>query len=276
MLRDLLKNVVPEEILKEIPRSFEIVGNREKAVAIIDWDEKYDLYKKEIASAIMSLNKNVKSVLFAKTGRKGELRLYEFDIIGDKNTEVIHKEHGYFLKLDPQKVYFSPREATERQRISSKVKEGEKILYLFSGISPFAIAIAKRIKDVKIFCVEINKNAVKYAEENKKINKIGNKIYNIVCDVRNLSLKQKFDRILVTLPISTENFLLIALKFAKENTIIHYYNWGKKENLYEFAINQIEEACKKFNFRYEILEKTKVLPYAPKIYKIRIDFRILL
>ncbi|MFH7903117.1 MAG: class I SAM-dependent methyltransferase family protein [Candidatus Aenigmatarchaeota archaeon] len=274
MLKEKLKDKIPKEILDKIPRSFDIIGNKEKAIAIIDWNETYDKYKNEIAKAIMELNKNVKSVLFKKTPRKGNLRLYEFEIIGDENTEVIHKEYGYFLKLDPTKVYFSPRESTERQRIASKVKENEKILYLFSGIAPFAFAIFKKIKNVKIYCIEINKYAIKYAEENKKINKVENKLFNIICDVRYLNLKEKFDRILVTLPISTENFLIKALEFAKENTIIHYYNWGKEDNLFEKALNDIEEATKLFNFNYEILEKIKVLPYAPKIYKVRIDFKV--
>ncbi|MEM5831774.1 MAG: class I SAM-dependent methyltransferase family protein [Candidatus Aenigmatarchaeota archaeon] len=274
MLKTLLKNIIPEEALKKIPGSFDIVGNRDKAVAIIDWDESMDKYKNEIAEAIKKFNKNVKSVLFKKSGRKGELRLYEFEIVGDKNTEVIHKEYGYFLKVDPQKVYFSPREATERQRIASKIKDGEKILYLFSGISPLAFAIVKKVKNVKIFCVEINKYAIKYSEESKKLNKIKNEIVNIICDVKNLKLKSKFDRIIVTLPISSENFLLKALEFAKENTIIHYYNWGKEENPFEKAIKDVEEACKKFKLNFEILEKIKVLPYAPKIYKVRIDFRV--
>lgn len=274
MLKEKLKDKIPKEILDKIPRSFDIIGNKEKAVAIIDWNEIYDRYKNEIAKAIMELNKNVKSVLFKKTPRKGNLRLYEFEIIGDRNTEVVHKEYGYFLKLDPTKVYFSPRESTERQRIASKVRENEKILYLFSGIAPFAFAIFKKIKDVRIYCIEINKYAIKYAEENKKINKVENRLFNILCDVRYLNLKEKFDRILVTLPISTENFLIKALEFAKENTVIHYYNWGKEDNLFEKALNDIEEATKLFNFNYEILEKIKVLPYAPKIYKVRIDFRV--
>lgn len=272
MFKELLKNTIPKEVLEKIPRSFEIVGNREKAIAIIDWSEEYEEYKDMIAHAIMKLNKNIKSVIFVKSARRGDFRLYDFDVVGEKNTEVIHREYGYLLKVDPTKVYFSPREATERQRIASKVKEGEKILYLFSGISPFAFAIVKKVKDVKIFCVEINKKAIKYSEESKKLNKINRIIYNIICDVRNLNLRMKFDRILITLPLSPENFLLKALKFAKENTIIHYYNWGKKESLYDIAIKHIEDACKNFRFKYEILEKIKVLPYAPKIYKIRIDF----
>ncbi|MEM5828398.1 MAG: class I SAM-dependent methyltransferase family protein [Candidatus Aenigmatarchaeota archaeon] len=274
MFKDLLKDKIPIDILEKIPRSFDIIGNKEKALAIIDWDESYDKYKEEIAKAIMKTNKNVKSVLFKKSSRKGEFRLYDFEIVGEKNTEVIHKEFGYLLKLDPTKVYFSPRESTERQRIASMVKDNEKILYLFSGIAPFAVAIAKKVNNVKIYCVEINKVAVKYAEINKKLNKVENKIFNIVCDVKKLKLKEKFDRILITLPLSNENFLLKALEFAKNGTIIHYYNWGKEENPFENAINHLEEAKKKFNTEYKIINKSIVLPYAPKIYKVRIDAEI--
>ena len=271
MLKEILKDKVPKEILEKIPRSFDIVGNKEKAVAIIDWDGNY---KQEIFEAIKTLNKNVKSVLFKKSGRKGILRLYEFEVLGEKNTEVIHKEYGYYLKLDPQKVYFSVREATERQRIASKVTENEKILYLFSGIAPIAIAIAKKVKNVKIFCVEINKDAVKYAEENKKINKVSEKIFNIICDVNYLKLKEKFDRILVTLPISDENYFKKALEFAKKGTIIHYYNWGEESDPFKKALKDVEEACKEFGYNFEILDKQIVSEYAPKIYKIRMDVKV--
>ena len=73
---------------------YDIIGSREKAVALI---EKGGIKE---ANKIMKKHKNVKSVL--KRGeRKGVFRLYPTKLIkGDKNTEVIHRENNVILKLE--------------------------------------------------------------------------------------------------------------------------------------------------------------------------------
>jgi tRNA (guanine37-N1)-methyltransferase len=277
-LEEVLKNKLNETELKLIPKSFDIIGSKEKAVAIVEIPEELKQKEKLIAEAIMKLNKNVKSVLKKVSERKGELRLREYELLaGDVNTEVIHKEYGYLLKLDPQKVYFSPREATERQRIASQVKENETVLVMFSGIAPFAIAIAKKQPEVKkVYAIELNDIAHQYAIENVRINKLGHKIVLILGDVREVCKKyyEKFDRIVMPLPLGAENFLDVAIACLKENGIIHFYSWGKEPDLFSNALKLIEENCKKLNKKFEILSKRKVLPYKPRTYKICIEFKV--
>jgi len=269
MLREVLKNIIPKELQDKIPRSFDIVGSREKAVAIIEIPEELKNYKLEIAKAIQKLNKNVVTVLEKVGKREGIYRIYKYEkILGDE-TEVVHKEFGYKLKVDVTKVYFSPREATERQRIAKEVNENEKILILFSGIAPFAIAIAKQ-KNVKIFCVEINPYAVKYARENVKINKVENKVFNILGDAKYVKFRDFFDRIIMPLPLGAYDFLDVAFENIK-NGIIHLYHWGKDENEVR---EKIEKRLKEFDFETKILEIRKVLPYAPRIYKFQIKILV--
>lgn len=160
--------------------AFDIIGSKEKAVAIVEKDGK-------AAKEIISKHKNIKSVLQKKSARKGIYRIYKFKLLaGSKNTEVFHKEHGCVFKLDPRKTYFSPREATERQRIAKKVKGGEKILVMFSGVAPLPISILKQNPEVgKIYGIEINPSAHEYAAENLKLNKINpDKIVLINDDVK--------------------------------------------------------------------------------------------
>lgn len=277
-LKEILKNELSEEELKLLPRSFDIIGSKEKAVAIVEIPEELKDKEKIIGEALMKLHKNVKSVLKKVSERKGIERLRKYKLIaGDADTEVIHKEYGYLLKLDPQKVYFSPREATERQRVASKVKPGEKVLVMFSGVAPYCIAIAKKQAKVeKVYGIEINKAAHEYAKHNVRINGLSDKIILINGDVREVcpKLKEKFDRIVMPLPLGSETFLDLALKLVKKNGIIHFYSWGKEENLYENAIKAIEKYTKKFRKKYKILEKRKVLPYAPKTWKVCIDFKV--
>ena len=257
--------------------SFDIIGNKEKAVAIVEIGKGEN--EKEIAEEIMKKHKNIKSVLRKVSERKGELRLREYELIaGDKNTEVVHKEYGYCLKLDPQKVYFSPREATERQRIAEQVKPNEDVLVMFSGVCPYPLAIVKKQPKVrKILAVEINPDAHRYAEENVKLNKVEGKVFPILGDVKEVCPKYygKFDRVVMPLPLGAESFLDIAIKCLKlEGGIIHFYNWGSEDDLYSRALKLIEKNVKKLKKRFEILDKRKVLPYAPKKYKVCIDFKV--
>lgn len=248
---------------------YDIIGSKEKAVAIIESEDK------KFAEELMKKHKNVKSVLKKLSGREGKYRLYRLKLIaGDENTEVIHKEHGIRLKLDPKKVYFSPREGTERQRIARVVKENENVLVMFSGVAPYAIAIAKKV-NCKITCIEINPEACKYALENVKMNKVDKKIKIICGDVREecKKLKTKFDRILMPFPERAYEFLKYAFTLSKKGTVIHLYGISSEKRLFEDLEEKVIKEAKKSNVEIEIVNRQKVLPYAPKKWKVRIDIK---
>ncbi len=252
--------------------SFDVIGSGDKAVAIIEVADG----EKQFAKKIMEENKNIKSVLKKTSERKGKLRLRQFKLVaGDKNTEVIHKEYGCLLKLNPMKVYFSPREATERQKIATQVKPNETVLVMFSGISVFSIAIAKKQINVnKIYAVELNKDAHNYALENVRINKLSHKIVPIKGDVKKVC-KQfygKCNRVLMPLPLDSEKFLNVAVKCLKKNGVIHFYSLGKEDNLFQNALDIIDKKLRKLKKKYAIIGKRKMLAYAPYEYKICIDF----
>ncbi len=253
--------------------SYEIIGNKNKAIAIIESCGKSKM-DKERADEILNKLKNVKSILLKLSKRRGRLRKREYKLLaGDKDTEVIHKEYGYLIKLNPQETYFSPRELTERQRIASQVKKNEKILVMFSGTAPFIISIKKKQPDTKICGIELNKKAHEYALENIKLNKLKN-VNLINGDVRKIvpNLKEKFDRIIMPLPKSSNKFIDLAFKKIKKNGIIHYYSWGKKEE-YKKIKELINKEAKKSHKKIKIINIKKVLPYAPSIYKIAIDIK---
>jgi tRNA (guanine37-N1)-methyltransferase len=261
---------------KPIPSGFDVVGSREKAVAIVEIAEGMD--EKKVAEEIMKNNKNVKAVLKKVSERKGELRLREYELIGgSEDTEVTHKEHGYSLRLDPKKVYFSPREATERQRIAMQVRPNETILVMFSGISPIAVAIAKKQPDVKkIYCIEINPDAHHYAEDNVRINKLSHKISLICGDVLAEAKKihEKFDRILMPLPLGAKGFLEAAFDCLKENGIIHFYSIGEEPDPFSKALEEIRSVSTKLKKRIKVLNQKKVLQYSPGKWKVCIDFSV--
>ena len=247
--------------------AYEIIGSRERSVALIGPDVKSP---KRAAKEIMKRHKAVKSVL-QKTKRQGEFRLNPSKLIaGSRNTEVIHKENNYLIKIDPRKVYFSPREGTERQRIVEMVKSGERILVMFSGAAPYAIAIAKKYHQNKIVCIEINLKAVEYAEKSVRLNKLTN-IRNICWDVRRARSLGEFDRIIMPLPETAIEFLDEAVLHSKKGTIIHLYGFARDFKELE---KKVKEKAEIYNFKYKIVGRQKVLPYAPRVSKIRLDIKV--
>jgi tRNA (guanine37-N1)-methyltransferase len=261
---------------KLVPSSFDIIGSREKAVAIVEIPE--EVNGKEAAEVILKNHKNVKTVLQKTSKRKGEFRVREYKLLaGDTDTEVMHKEYGYVVKVDPQKAYFSPRESTERQRIAKQVKAGEVVMVMFSGVAPFAIAIAKKHPEVeRVIVVEMNPEAVKYADENIRINKLGHKILSLEGDVREACVKWygKCNRVVMPLPLGSEDFLDIAVNCLKDSGVIHFYNWGEEPEVFAKAEKLIDEKLKKMGREYKIIDRCVVLPYSPKRYKVCIDVEV--
>jgi tRNA (guanine37-N1)-methyltransferase len=266
-------------MVMKIPSSYDIVGSREKAVAIIEIPEELKDKEKEIAERILARHKNVKSVLKKVSGRKGIFRIrdYEF-LVGDPNTEVVHKESGCRFKLDPKKVYFSPREGTERLRIAKQVKTGERIMLMFAGVGVYGIIIAKKKPGVKkIICVEINPFAFGYMKENISLNKVNDKLIPILGDVKQKCKDWygKCDRVIMPLPHEAWKFLGTAYRCLKpEGGTIHLYLIEREESI-ENKVEKIIENFKKKIKKKIVYRIRKVLPYAPRTNKYCIDIRIL-
>jgi len=248
----------------------DIIGSREKAVAIIEKGGKKE------ALELMKRYANVKSVLKKLGGRSGVFRIYKLRLLaGEKNTEVVHREYGMLFRINPRKAYFSPREAEERQRIAALAKGGERILVMFSGVAPYAIAIAKQ-KNCEIVCVEINKKAVEYADENLKINKIAGSIENICADIKKVCKKiGKFDRILMPLPESADKFLPEAFALAKKGAVVQLYGISEEKSFFKDLEEKTKKIAEKSKTKYKIIQRQKVLPFGVRMWKVRIDLKII-
>ncbi|NPA23683.1 MAG: class I SAM-dependent methyltransferase family protein [Crenarchaeota archaeon] len=273
-VKDLLKDKIPRELLELVPTSFDIIGSRQGAVAIVEIPDELEGYKYEIAKAIMKINKHVRAVLRRVGPRRGTFRLYEYEILIPGPTEVIHKEAGYLIKLDPTKVYFSPRDQSDRLDIAEQVRDGETILYLFAGVAPYAIAICKRRNVHVIHCVEINPIAVRYMIENVRINKLKGKIVPIEGDVDKVAPEfyYKSDRVLMTLPLGACEYVHHGiLCIRREGGILHFYHVGKEPDIFAEAERLVYETARKLGRDVTIINRRVVRDYAPRMYKIRLD-----
>lgn len=236
------KKELTKEDLNKIPKSFDVIGN---ILIFTDFPKELKNKEKLIGEYLIKKFKNINTVTKKTKQYSGKLRTTKLKILaGDKNKETLHIESGIKLKVNPEKVYFSPRSGTERLRIAKLVKKGENVLVMFSGIAPYPLVISKHSKANEIYAIELNKQGHKYAEENIRINKIKN-ITLIQGDVRKVMPNKKFNRIIMPHPSDAESYLTLALKHLKKNGIMHLYVFEKQEN---FKILK-EKYSKKFKVK---------------------------
>ncbi|MBW2997337.1 class I SAM-dependent methyltransferase family protein [Candidatus Woesearchaeota archaeon] len=268
---EVTKKLTKKE-LDHLRRAYDVIGD----IAILEVPPELIKKEKLIAQTLLKLHKNINTVL-KKAGIHGtEFRTQPMKHLAGKRTKkTIHKEHGVRLKLDVEKVYFSPRLSTERKRIAQQVKKGERVLVMFSGCAPYPCVLAKNTKAKEIVGIEINPIGHDYGVENLKLNKIKN-VTLINSDVRDAVpiLKTKFNRIAMPLPKTAEDFLKTAFTAAKKGTIIHFYAF-EEQGKFKDAHARIRKACKKNKLKCRILKTTKCGQHAPRTYRICVDFKIL-
>jgi len=273
-LRSELRGSLPDHLIDIVPRSFDVIGSKQKAVALVEFPEGLEGHRKLIAEAIMRVQRNIVSVLAKSSAREGEFRTRELDLIaGDPDTEVLHKESGCVYRLDPRTVYFSPRESMERIRIASAVKDGEEVLVMFSGVGPFPICIAKRHGDVRATAVELNPHAHNYCIENVHLNRVADRIEPLLGDVRVVCkrLDRRYDRILMPLPKGAYKFLDIAVPLLKDGGVLNFYHWAPADDLYGEAESLVSQAFVREGRGVEFVDHVRVSQYSPRYWKVRID-----
>ena len=175
------------------------------------------------AEQVLSSRPNLHTVLFAASEVEGEYRTKRFTVLAGKpttRTEVV--EHGARLTLDLSAAYFSARLATERQRIAALSRDKEVVLDMFAGVGPFAIALSKKAD--LVLAADINPAAVSLMLYNLERNRIRN-VLPVLADARHLAevIPHRFDRIVMNLPKTGEEFLPGAFRLCRQGGTIHFY-----------------------------------------------------
>ena len=265
---ELLEGELSNEEIENLRTSFDTIGD----IVILEIPDNLQDKKQIIGDAALKFTKR-KAIYMKKSAIKGTTRVRDLEFLsGVDDSVTIHKEHGARLKLDVREVYFSPRLATERKRVMESVKDGEKILDMFCGIGPFPIVIARN-KNVNITAVDINESAIRYLNENIKLNKLEGHIETYCGDIREVSksFNLKFDRIIMNLPGLAYTFLDVAVDLIDNGGIINYYEFSDS---YEQGIKRLNEAASSAGKKVEILNTRKVKSISPDEWHVAIDGEI--
>lgn len=272
-LEGILSTFLNRKEMESVVASYDMVGD----IVIVEIPAELEPKEKKIGEALLKVHKNVKTVLKKHSPMEGEYRVRKLrHLAGEEKTETFYKEHGCTIKLDVAKVYFSVRLSHERRRIANLVKNKEKILALFAGVGPFPLVISKSHPDAEIVAVEINPEAVKYMEENVKLNKAKN-IRVVEGDAREIVMEkyQNFaDRVLMPLPKTAETFLDVAFAGAKDNATIHFYTFAGAKEPFKEAMEKVAKAAKAANVTADVLSQRIARPYAPGVVQVVLDFSV--
>jgi len=175
------------------------------------------------AQALLASRPGIHTVLATTSDVQGEYRIREFEILaGVPTTRTLVPEYGHRFTVDLAEAYFSPRLATERQRVFHLMKVKETVLDMFAGVGPFAITMSKKA----LFAVasDINPAAVVLMKENCLDNHCTN-VMPMLADSGRLSkiIPWKFDRVVMNLPLHAPQFLEEAFRLCRPGGTIHCY-----------------------------------------------------
>ncbi len=263
--------LIPDKLKHELPTSYDVIGD----IILIKLKDDLWSYKEKIGESLLKLNKNIKTVFLTKPVT-GELRTRDLELIaGEKRTITLHKEYGLKFNVDVSKTYFSPRLSAERKRVADLVKQGEIIVDMFAGVAPFSVMIAKYAHPKIIYAIDKNKDAIKYAQQNIKINNVLDKIEIIYTDakkVHNILWQKgvKADRIIMNLPFSAYLFFEYALEIIADTCVIHYYDIISENKITE-RIKDLKKIAEENKISLTNFDVRKIKTYAPREFYIGID-----
>ncbi|HWQ20990.1 MAG TPA: class I SAM-dependent methyltransferase family protein, partial [Methanotrichaceae archaeon] len=172
-LKDDLRGIIPDEKLAMMPGHFNIVGE----IAIVSLPPSLDDYKDDVARAITSRHKYLKTVLNKASKVQGCGRVARFEILAGNSTIATHTEFGHIYRLDVAQVFFNTRLSFERRRVALKSKPGEMVLMPFCGVGPFAVPVAAA--GATVVAIEKSSEACRWLAENARLNGVEDRIFII-------------------------------------------------------------------------------------------------
>ncbi|HKJ64637.1 MAG TPA: hypothetical protein VJ969_04500 [Desulfopila sp.] len=221
--------VSPATVLEEVVRGYDIIGD----VAIVKIAEESRWDTKVVGWALQETYPHVRLVARRVGDCKGEFRLMPLQrIAGSGGFATLHKEYGLRLHVDPSRVYYSPRSGAERFRLAGLVGGKERVLVMFSGIAPLPLMIARYSDAAQIIGIEKNPYAHELALQNLRANAYSDTIRVYEGDVAQIvpELDGGFDRIVMPLPVSAADYLVLALGSLRPGGWLHYYDFCEKNN----------------------------------------------
>jgi len=252
---DLLRGRVPEEVLAVLPRSYQVVGD----LVLVHLPEEALPYSEVIGEALARVAR-VRAV-YAVSLTEGEFRIRRISKLwGEGGAETVHTEYGVRIYVDLSRSYFNPTLSYEHWRLSEEVRDGERVLDLFSGVGAFSLHIAFK-RYATCVAVDSNPHAIAALVRSTTLNKLKGRVVPVVSrveDVGELLPRESFSRVIVDLPHRSLEYLELAAGFVERGGYIHLYALGSED--------PTEIVSRMGGAPYRLVELRRVLDYSPRRY----------
>lgn len=169
---DILRAVLPEEYLDEIPTGFTITGH----IAHLNLRKEFKPFASLIGQVILDKNTKIECVVDKVSSIATKFRTFPMKVIaGNNNLIVEQKESNCTFRFDFSKVYWNSRLHTEHDRLVTQYfKPNEVVCDVFAGVGPFAIPAGK--KEAIVLANDLNPESFKYLKENITLNKVNSMV----------------------------------------------------------------------------------------------------
>jgi len=234
-LKDQLKGIIPDRALCHLSDRFDVIGD----IAVLSLSPYLFGYEGTIADAIISQRRTIKTVLNKISRLDGCNRTARYEIIAGRDTVTVHHEYEFVYQLDVGTVFYNPRLASERKRVTDQVQSGERILVPFCGVGPFVIPSAAHGAD--IIAVEKNPEAYRWLARNVQLNSVKDRVTTILGDAFDTSLLPvyPFDRAIIPTPYGMDAIFEVLASRVKPGGLIHFTTY-KNRNQADALAGELE------------------------------------
>ena len=224
-LKEQLKGIIPERALSSLSDRFDVIGD----IAVLSVPEELNEYRCIIADSVISSRHNIRTVLNKISDINGSNRTAHFEILAGSGTITVHREYGFAYRLDVSTVFYNPRLASERKRVTDQVRPGERVLIPFCGVGPFVIPAA--VHGACIIAVEQNPEACRWLGENVILNGVADRVTIRTGDAFDTSLLPAgaFDRAIIPTPYGMDAIFDVITPHVKSGGMIHFYTFSNPD-----------------------------------------------
>jgi tRNA (guanine37-N1)-methyltransferase len=253
-LKDQVRGIIPDRVLGHLSDRFDVTGD----IAVLSLSPELYEYKEMIAHAVISHRRTIRTVLNKVSRITGCNRTASYEIITGQDTVTVHREFGFVYNLNVTSVFFNPRLASERKRVTDQVRCGERVLVPFGGIGPFVIPAAARCAHV--VAVEKNPEAYSWLQRNVQLNNVEARVTTLSGDAFDTSLlpDKVFDRAIIPTPYGLDSILDVLAPRIKKGGMIHFYTFKNR--------NQADALAREFTTKgYEVATRRRCGNVAPGV-----------
>ncbi len=253
----------------QAPRAFEQLGD----ICIIKIPPDLWQRRADVGDALAQFTSA--RAVFHDHGVKGEYRCRDLErLAGTGTAETTVVENGAQLVIDVTKAYYSPRLATERQRLLNQLAAGASVIDLFCGIGPLVVQAARA--GAHVTACDLNPAAVQLAKQNLAANDV---TATISCaDARvfaaDLAASGKSaDHVVMNLPHGAMEFVDAAAPLVAAGGRLHYHEIMDDGELEARQGELVQQLAQRTHGPWHVETARHVRTYAPGTGHYALDLR---